>query len=407
MKWVWRRPFRPARLTIRVAAVGALVAGFLLPGSTSGAAGAAKKRPDLVITKLSLSLQTVQPGGFVLARDTVKNRGSAKAGRSVMRHYLSTDKRKGASDTRLRGKRRVKALRPKKKNKGAAVVSVPATSARGHYFLIACADDTRKVRERKEKNNCKSTGLSVTNPPDTNPPTTTITGGPANGSRANTRTATFSFSSSEPGSTFTCNLDYSNQGPCTSPKSYSGLADGYHSFRVQATDPSGNQDPVGAYRSWQIDATAPDTKIASNRRGHGQDDGPVPVHRDGARHDERKVRVQARQRLLLGLHEPEELLRPRRCRPHLPGAGEGCRRERRSDARPVRLDDRPGPGHNDHGQAGRSDPEHECGVPLQLEPRRLDLRVQARQRRLQRLFEPEGLQRPERGRACLQRPRRL
>jgi hypothetical protein len=78
---------------------------------------------------------------------------------------------------------------------------------------------------------------------DTMPPETTITSGPS-GSVSGT-TATFEFTSSEPGSTFQCQLLPLESAPagCTSPKSYSGLAVGtQYTFSVWATDASGNTD---------------------------------------------------------------------------------------------------------------------------------------------------------------------
>ncbi|MDQ3704215.1 MAG: hypothetical protein M3437_03150 [Chloroflexota bacterium] len=81
---------------------------------------------------------------------------------------------------------------------------------------------------------------------DTTPPETTITSGPS-GSLSGTM-ATFGFTSSEPGSTFQCQLLGLESAPasCTSPKSYSGLKAGtQYTFSVVATDTSGNTDPTG------------------------------------------------------------------------------------------------------------------------------------------------------------------
>jgi hypothetical protein len=75
-------------------------------------------------------------------------------------------------------------------------------------------------------------------------PVTQITGGPEAGSTVTDGTASFTFSSSETGSTFECTLvvgsaagDWSS---CTSPKSYTALADNNYTFRVRATDAAGN-----------------------------------------------------------------------------------------------------------------------------------------------------------------------
>ncbi len=70
--------------------------------------------------------------------------------------------------------------------------------------------------------------------PDTDPPETTIDGGPS-GLTASA-TASFTFSADEPGSTFACSLDGAAFSACTSPQSYNGLAQGAHSFQVQATE---------------------------------------------------------------------------------------------------------------------------------------------------------------------------
>lgn len=73
---------------------------------------------------------------------------------------------------------------------------------------------------------------------------------------SSSRTATFVFSADQPAS-FDCRLDGGPWVPCTSPWSYSGLADGSHSFIVDAIDSSGNEDPTPEVVFWTIDATAP------------------------------------------------------------------------------------------------------------------------------------------------------
>jgi hypothetical protein len=87
--------------------------------------------------------------------------------------------------------------------------------------------------------------------PDTIPPVTTIDSGPT-GTVA-TGNASFGFSSNEPGSTFACSLDGAPLLGCSgNPASYSGLANGTHTFSVQATDPAGNPDPNPPVRTWTV-----------------------------------------------------------------------------------------------------------------------------------------------------------
>src|SRR5205823_6236630 len=45
-------------------------------------------------------------------------------------------------------------------------------------------------------------------------------------------------------------------GACTSPKAYSGLAAGSHTFQVRQTDTAGNTGPAASY-TWTIVTTAP------------------------------------------------------------------------------------------------------------------------------------------------------
>jgi hypothetical protein len=101
-------------------------------------------------------------------------------------------------------------------------------------------------------------------PADTVAPNTTLgSGSPPSGTTS--RSATFSFSSSEAGSTFECSLDGAAFAGCTSPRAYSSLSVGSHTFRVRARDAAGNVDATPATHTWTIqsDTTAPNTTLAS------------------------------------------------------------------------------------------------------------------------------------------------
>ena len=94
---------------------------------------------------------------------------------------------------------------------------------------------------------------------DTTPPDTSMTARPS--TPANSTTATFSFTATEAGSTFECQLDRGGYSICTSPINYSGLTEGNHTFEVRATDVAGNTDPTPASYTWTIDITAPTIAI--------------------------------------------------------------------------------------------------------------------------------------------------
>ena len=88
---------------------------------------------------------------------------------------------------------------------------------------------------------------------DTTPPGTTINSGPSG--TVNSRSASFTFSSDEPGSTFECRLDAGSFASCSSPKDYSELTDSSHTFEVRAIDASGNTDATPASRTWTVDTS--------------------------------------------------------------------------------------------------------------------------------------------------------
>jgi len=80
-------------------------------------------------------------------------------------------------------------------------------------------------------------------------PNTTVTDGPS--STTTSRQATFRFVSSIPGSRFRCRLDSRSWSKCNSPRTYTSLSPGSHTFRVRATV-FGRLDPTPAHRSWTI-----------------------------------------------------------------------------------------------------------------------------------------------------------
>jgi len=84
--------------------------------------------------------------------------------------------------------------------------------------------------------------------------TPTITSGPS-GTTSST-SATFAFVAGTRGDTLECSLDGAAFATCTSPKTYNGLRDGAHTFRVRERDRSG-QAGDAASRSWTVDTIAP------------------------------------------------------------------------------------------------------------------------------------------------------
>jgi len=71
------------------------------------------------------------------------------------------------------------------------------------------------------------------------------------------------FSGPEAGVTFECRLDAAAFATCTSPQTYTTLAQGPHTFEVRARDAAGNVDATPATRTFTVDTVAPDTTIDS------------------------------------------------------------------------------------------------------------------------------------------------
>jgi hypothetical protein len=123
------------------------------------AAAAPKPRPDLGIAGILSVPAQVRAGGHFGVKVMVVNEGTAAAPGSRVTVHLSRDRKKSAGDTTV-GRTAAGRLDPWGIDTVAAKLAVPG-SARGEYYLIACADAARKVRESKEKNNCNASEATV------------------------------------------------------------------------------------------------------------------------------------------------------------------------------------------------------------------------------------------------------
>jgi hypothetical protein len=119
------------------------------------------KAPDLTTTALGAPPAAIARGAGFSASDTVNNGGNAAAGASTTRYWLSLDTKKSGTDILL-GTRAVPGLAIGASSAGATGVTVPAAMSVGTYYLLACADDLKKVAESNEKNNCRASATTVT-----------------------------------------------------------------------------------------------------------------------------------------------------------------------------------------------------------------------------------------------------
>ena len=67
------------------------------------------------------------------------------------------------------------------------------------------------------------------------------------------RRVSFRFNANVAGPTFQCKLDRKPFKACASPKTYKGLAEGKHTFKVRAIGPTGLVDPTPGKRNFRVE----------------------------------------------------------------------------------------------------------------------------------------------------------
>lgn len=240
--------------------------------------------PDLRVSSVATA-PTAAAAGKLKVRVGLRNAGRSRAGASRLALRLSRGRTSAPGDVLL-GSRSVPALRRAATKTLALVLTLPGQVAPGSFYVVACADARKAVRERDERNNCRASRTRVTvaggppapagtppapepslpapgpvleptsvPPPDVVPPDTEITAGPSGTVQHDS--ASFEFRSTESLSTFECSLDGAAFASCVSPRALSGLALGTHRFEVTASDAAGNRDPTPAARTWMVEEPAP------------------------------------------------------------------------------------------------------------------------------------------------------
>jgi len=134
-----------------------------------------------------------------------------------------------------------------------AGTSAPCSSPFGYNSSLSDGSHTFSVISTDSIGNVETSPKSYSWVIDTVPPVTSISSFPAFYTQLTG--ATFAFSANEANSTFQCGLD-GVVAACSSPKVYTNLPDGNHTFTVQATDPAGNTaatPPATPSYSWIVD----------------------------------------------------------------------------------------------------------------------------------------------------------
>jgi CARDB/Calcineurin-like phosphoesterase len=265
---VRNRSSRRQLLAGAIVGVGAcvtLIAGVALGGQTRKTA--AKLRPDLVERSLSGSPTTLRKGDALAVRDTVRNRGRTRAGKFTVGFYLV---RPPAERVRI-ASRKVSSLGSAKSSSATTTARLPADIAPASYRLQACADDSGRVKERHEHNNCLTAAEAIRVLPADHLPPTSRASAPA---LLRSDVIPIDYSANGTGSPLErvelwvktpASGAFSKVATDTSPAtsghhfSYAAAGDGRYAFYTRAYDAAGNAEapPASPDAVTTVDTTAP------------------------------------------------------------------------------------------------------------------------------------------------------
>jgi hypothetical protein len=122
--------------------------------------------PNLRVTSLSGVPATASPGDSFSVLAPVHNDGDVTANESTLRFYLSADQERDSGDALLPGKHAVVPLSPGGSSAGVVTVKIPKSAALGAFYVLACADDLKRVAESDESNCLASVAPMFVGKPD-------------------------------------------------------------------------------------------------------------------------------------------------------------------------------------------------------------------------------------------------
>jgi hypothetical protein len=153
-------------------------------------------------------------------------------------------------------------------------------SAGSHTFQVRAKDSSGRIDATPASRTWR-VDTTQPPPPDTSPPETTVTSW--SWAHVTNKTTSFGFTGRDDRTAvadlrFECRMDGipdSDWSVCTSPKEYTDVSDGYHTFQVRAIDSADNVDATPDSRRILFDASPPDTTITSNPTDPSHDSTPT------------------------------------------------------------------------------------------------------------------------------------
>jgi hypothetical protein len=123
--------------------------------------GTAPTAPDLIVQTPGATPASMLPGETTTASCTVKNQGTASAGASILKYYLSANSTYEATDVLL-GSSNVASLAAGATAAVSNVVTIPTSTAAGTWYILFYADADLSVAEGNETNNTGSFQITIT-----------------------------------------------------------------------------------------------------------------------------------------------------------------------------------------------------------------------------------------------------
>ncbi|MBW4678458.1 MAG: S8 family serine peptidase [Desmonostoc geniculatum HA4340-LM1] len=122
-------------------------------------------KPDLIIQNVSVP-SLVDPGSLITLNYQLANQGTATAGTSTTKFYLSKDAALSNDDTLLGSGQNYlyNGLKPGYYSSESYYVSISSSTTNGNYYLLFKADANNELTETNENNNVTAKAITITAP---------------------------------------------------------------------------------------------------------------------------------------------------------------------------------------------------------------------------------------------------
>jgi len=215
------------------------------PSNTVTVDVSSEAKPDLIITNPTVEPANVEPGGTINVTCKLENRGSAQAGSSMLRIYLSQNEIFDSGDRQL-ASGSMDPLDPgATRDVTGQNIQIPSNTNVGNWFVIFLADADGTVNESIENNNQASAPVTVGNPA-LNPPRNLV-------AQVSPATVKLNWTEPEPGGGTLAgyrvyrngNLIATVANPATTEYTDAGLALGVYTYYLTAfySAPAGESSP--------------------------------------------------------------------------------------------------------------------------------------------------------------------